>query len=227
MNSIGNDIVALAGIQPERTCRYRFYSKILSLSEQEYFHSLPAGQLPFEHYVWLLWSVKESAYKFIKRLQPEFVFPPTKIIVQHIKVPEHSSDNYSGMVHYQDVSLAFQSGMTTQYIHTLTDVQEHLPRCISGVQQIDNSNNAVQSAAVRQAALLHFKILLPEHDLTIRKNSVGYPELWNNDVPLNNIPLSFSHDGNFVAYAFKTTGDMTQLNEQQQIADYGKGCGVG
>ena len=68
MISTGNDIVALGLINKQRTCEPRFYSKILSASEQALYHQSEFTALPFEHYVWLLWSVKESTYKFLKRL---------------------------------------------------------------------------------------------------------------------------------------------------------------
>lgn len=76
MISIGNDIVDLSAIDKHRTQQKAFYSKILSDKEQ---HLYSRSQLPFEIYVWLLWSAKESVYKFAKRLNPELVFSPARI----------------------------------------------------------------------------------------------------------------------------------------------------
>ena len=54
MISAGNDIVALASINIQRTNEYRFYSKILTAYEQELYNGHQFAGLPFEHYVWLL-----------------------------------------------------------------------------------------------------------------------------------------------------------------------------
>jgi phosphopantetheine--protein transferase-like protein len=77
MISIGNDIVDLTAIDKNRTQQKAFYSKILSDTEQQLYSR--SSQIPFEIYVWLLWSAKESVYKFAKRLDPELVFSPARI----------------------------------------------------------------------------------------------------------------------------------------------------
>ncbi len=85
MKSAGNDIVALRCIDIQRTGQFRFYSKILSTSEQTLYHQPLLADMPFENYVWLLWSVKESVYKFLKRSIPDLIFSPTKICIQEIR----------------------------------------------------------------------------------------------------------------------------------------------
>jgi phosphopantetheine--protein transferase-like protein len=98
MISIGNDIVDLAAIDKQRTQQKAFYSKILSDTEQQLYSRYP--QLPFEIYVWLLWSAKESVYKFAKRLNPELVFSPVRIEVdsEPILEPEFSESNFQNVV---------------------------------------------------------------------------------------------------------------------------------
>jgi hypothetical protein len=87
MHSTGNDIVALGATDKERTSRFRFYSKILSAGEQALYDLTPPDGLPFDRYVWLLWSVKESVYKFRKRAHPGLVFAPTKINMVRLEPP--------------------------------------------------------------------------------------------------------------------------------------------
>src|SRR5450756_2548986 len=87
MKSAGNDIVALRSVDKQRTSQFRFYSKILSALEQALYHQPQFTEMPFENYVWLLWSVKESAYKYLKRTFPSLVFSPIKFVIQHIKIP--------------------------------------------------------------------------------------------------------------------------------------------
>jgi phosphopantetheinyl transferase (holo-ACP synthase) len=86
MISIGNDIVDLSAIDKHRTQQKAFYSKILSDKEQQLYSR--SSQIPFEIYVWLLWSAKESVYKFAKRLNPELVFSPARIEISESELIE-------------------------------------------------------------------------------------------------------------------------------------------
>src|SRR5579872_5585357 len=79
--STGNDIVFLPATRPERTGHPRFYPRIITPAEQETF---PSHYLPFDHYVWLCWSIKESAYKFHRRHRPGLRFAPLKFGVSEL-----------------------------------------------------------------------------------------------------------------------------------------------
>ncbi len=97
MISIGNDIVDLSAIDKHRTQQKAFYSKILSDKEQQLYSR--SSHLPFEIYVWLLWSAKESVYKFAKRLNPELVFSPVRIEVsepEFIELKNFQNDPLDG-----------------------------------------------------------------------------------------------------------------------------------
>src|ERR1700744_5931472 len=87
MTSTGNDLVFLPATQPERTILPRFYSIILNALEVEDYQYLASSTLPFDHYVWLCWSIKESAFKYLKRGSPDLVFAPLKIAVRRIDPP--------------------------------------------------------------------------------------------------------------------------------------------
>ena len=82
MTSTGNDIVALAATDPDRTSRYRFYSRILTRSELDH---VAGTALPFSTFVWLLWSIKESVYKYVSRSNPRLGFAPLKIPVGQLR----------------------------------------------------------------------------------------------------------------------------------------------
>jgi phosphopantetheinyl transferase (holo-ACP synthase) len=88
MRSTGNDIVALGAIDRQRSNQIQCYSKILSVSEQALYARQDFKAMPFENFVWLLWSVKESAYKYLKRLRPDLLFAPVKIVVQGLDPEE-------------------------------------------------------------------------------------------------------------------------------------------
>lgn len=96
MTGIGNDIVALKTIDSLRTQSPRFYTKILASSEQQLYHE-QLNALPFEHFVWLLWSIKESAYKCLQRYQPQLVFSPVKITLTQL-IPPSVKINQSGEI---------------------------------------------------------------------------------------------------------------------------------
>jgi hypothetical protein len=85
--STGNDIVALAATDKERTGQLRFYSRILSAGEQALYGQPALAGITFETYLWLLWSVKESIYKYKKRTFPGLVFSPTKITLIRLHPP--------------------------------------------------------------------------------------------------------------------------------------------
>ena len=69
--STGNDIVALIATDKERASHYRFYSRILTAGEQTLYAQQQADGMPFEHFIWLLWSIKESVYKYSSRYKQQ------------------------------------------------------------------------------------------------------------------------------------------------------------
>src|SRR6202012_724665 len=87
MISAGNDIVSLTATNVTRTKSPEFYSKIISPAEKALFETVDQSVLPFDLFVWLLWSVKESAYKYLRRLDAQVIFTPVKFEVQSIEIP--------------------------------------------------------------------------------------------------------------------------------------------
>jgi phosphopantetheinyl transferase (holo-ACP synthase) len=215
MKSAGNDIVALGLVDKQRTIQPRFYSKILALTEQELYQQPEINKLPFVNYVWLLWSVKESVYKFLKRNEPGLVFSPTNIIVSNIALPKslaiesedvqwESSDNsedlFSGEVNYGPHTLYFRSKINTSWIATVVNDNKSFDDVCWGVKSIDDAGYKQQSTAARLALLNKLSLLFPG-ELRIEKSPVGYPVVLN-DAELLPIPASLAHDGCFVAYSF-------------------------
>src|SRR5215469_9103806 len=90
MTSAGNDIVSFSAINSARTKQQRFYSKILTTAEENIYRQPGFASIPFENFVWLLWSVKESAYKYLKRANPALIFTPVKFIVRQLDAPEQA-----------------------------------------------------------------------------------------------------------------------------------------
>src|SRR5665213_679389 len=193
MKSAGNDIVALGLIDKKRTSQPRFYSKILALTEQELYHQPEINKIPFVNYVWLLWSVKESVYKFLKRNDPGLLFSPTNIIVRDIVLPPNlttepeelqweSSDGdeglYSGEVMAGSYTLYFRSKISASWIATVVNDDCTFEDVCWGVKAIDNAGYKHQSTAARVALLNKLSSFFPG-ELRIEKSPVGYPIILN------------------------------------------------
>lgn len=217
MKSTGNDIIALRSINRQRTGQFRFYSKILSNSEQARYHQPQFTGMPFENYVWLLWSVKESAYKYLKRITPNLVFSPTKILIQDIKIPPrllinepeviqwenmgHDEELYTGKVIYSSHIFYFQSKINKDWIATVVNDDKIFDNVYWGIQSIAEEDYYHQSKAVRTFLLKKLNTFFPG-DLHVDKTPVGYPVILKGIQNIH-IPVSLSHHGHFVAYSFK------------------------
>lgn len=204
MKSAGNDIVALNAVDVQRSVSPQFYSKFIIPAERElYEQSSVMKAVSFCSFVWLLWSVKEAAYKYYKRQRPDLIFSPSKFVVERI---ESYIGFLEGTVTYQGFSLYFNSWITDEYIETIVDGELLLGDYCSDVYhniiKIDKSDRESQSAAVR--ALLKQDLLsaISLKDVDISKDDAGCPVINTNGIRLP-INLSFAHHDCFVAYSYK------------------------
>ena len=230
MKSAGNDIVALRAVDQQRTHYNRFYSKILSDTEHSFFCRQQPAEMPFENFVWLLWSVKESVYKYLKRTRADLVFSPTKIILFKIDPPRQRGDGvfgysptvtseggqwetrnagsceealYKGIVLFESQPFYFRSILCPAFISTIVNAEESFENIWWGIKLIDHSDYHHQSAAVRAFALGQLKAVLPADagTLQIGKSPLGYPVVLK-DTEEMEIPLSFAHHDRFITYSF-------------------------
>jgi phosphopantetheinyl transferase (holo-ACP synthase) len=216
--STGNDIIALKTINPQRTKQERFYSKILSFSELELYYHKDYAAMPFENFVWLLWSIKESVYKYQKRNIPGLVFSPGKIIIQSIDFPKSSTVTKFGNVQYERTSFCEEefynctvcfgreifysrSKIHDELIYTVVNNNEKFENIWWGIKFIGHTDHENQSKAVRSFVLNKLNSVFPNDNLTIKKSATGYPLLLKGTKEIN-IPVSFTHHGHFVAYSF-------------------------
>jgi phosphopantetheinyl transferase (holo-ACP synthase) len=215
VKSAGNDIVALSAIDIRRTITPAFYLKIISVSEQELYNNLEA--LSFQNFIWLLWSVKESVYKYLQRINPGLIFSPTKIIVQNMAVPPNSSlqaltnnvwesDNtdegfYAGEVFYGGERLYFRSKINTEMIATAVNHTAGFENVYWGIKSIGAADRDRQSKQVREFVLKKLMPVLAIEDLRIEKTPAGCPVLMKDRQQLT-IPVSLAHHGYFIAYSF-------------------------
>ncbi|NCD69252.1 4'-phosphopantetheinyl transferase family protein [Mucilaginibacter agri] len=227
MISIGNDIVDLSAIDINRTQQKTFYTKILSETEQQLFRRTT---LPIHVFVWLLWSAKESVYKFAKRLNPELVFSPTRVECifgaelpkfegfRNVDLESDSSkskfDKFSDAANpaseklfnfratYKSQTYYLQSRITTDFIATLALKTKKSDHVFKGIKRIEQSDSQSQSAAVRECTLKRLNEVYPDgSNFSIGKSPVGYPIIFN-EAKETSIKATFSHHGNYVAYSF-------------------------
>lgn len=208
MISAGNDIVALNVIDVQRTQSPAFYSKFITPTEFELYKST---KLSLVHFVWLLWSVKESAYKYLKRSDAGLVFSPSKLIVQQIitytgdEIGQFNSSEetgifYCGIIAHNSYELPYKSTIADEFIATcINDGNVHW-----GVQKIESEAYESQSKTIRQfaSAYLTEAALFKSNNLRFEKHSAGYPVLFDDD-KRTDIAVSFAHHGCYVSYSFQ------------------------
>ena len=208
MTSIGNDLVFLPSTRPERTNLPRFYSRILTDTEVEDYQRLASSTLPFDHYVWLCWSIKESVFKYQKRLSPELRFAPLRITVRRIDPPNKEQDFYAGVA----AGFAGSGDGAGQILYSRTLIRDGVIASVVSADQtftdvhwgfspIDSPAHADQSAAVRTLALKELRAVLSRDDLQLQKDAAGCPVLFGGDEPLA-IPVSLAHHERYIAYSF-------------------------
>jgi phosphopantetheinyl transferase (holo-ACP synthase) len=218
MTSTGNDIVALKAINIARTRQANFYRKILSASEKDIYDQQFSGKIPFENFVWLLWSIKESAYKFLHRITPDVIFSPTRTIVDSLKSPvrlvlakfDRQAEGcgfdeqavYKGVVSIDDQKLHSRSLIGEDFILSVVSDVADFDDTIWGIQRIASSESAHQSAAVREFLMERLNNLSPGEGFYIDKNAHGVPVLIKNSGEMSHA-VSVAHDDHYVAYSVR------------------------
>jgi len=187
---IGNDIVDLNTIKPNWN-RSRFLDKVFTKKEQ---HVVSVSENQHQM-VWLLWSMKEAAYKiYVQQFGTRF-FNPKKVVC-------YLSSSTNGYVTIENITYATTSTIAKDYIHTVASLNcsEHYK---SAIFKVENDSYITQSESLKRRFLetisksegLNFK------DLNIRKNIFGVPKLFQNNSKLP-IQLSLTHCGNYCGYVY-------------------------
>lgn len=196
MISAGNDIVALRAVDIQRTLSPAFYSKFITPAE---FALHNQDEIALANFIWLLWSAKESAYKYLKRINRELIFAPAKLVVQQLnvlhssKVAEHTF-YYQGKLIAEGTDLPFLSTTSQEYIATVIDRGDvHW-----SVKEIEVADYESQSNAVRSFLLDDLKM----PDITIDKHPSGYPVLIMDGKELA-IAVSFAHHDRYISYCYQ------------------------
>lgn len=110
----GNDIVDLHSASIESNWRRPNYlQKVFTEHEQQMIHQAPQPDVM----VWLLWSMKEAAYKVYSRKYNVRSYAPTQLQCQ--LRPSTNRSITTGMVQIEGLTLHTQSRITANMVHSI------------------------------------------------------------------------------------------------------------
>ncbi len=187
---VGNDIVDLTITSPINWQRNGFLQKVFTPTEQHYILN---SEKPFQ-LVWLLWSMKESAYKMYMQQGGKRMFAPQKFECFLEKADK-------GMVFVEHLIYQTKSKFTKKYIHTIAYKTqfEGITKLISFTDTSEKNQSKQTHMLLKEEIAKHKKIKLDS--LTILKNKRDIPQLYYNNKRLK-IPFSISHHGTYGAIVF-------------------------
>lgn len=214
MISTGNDIVALKAINVARTKQQNFYSKIITETEKALYDEQFSDRLPFEQFVWLAWSVKESVFKYLQRINPDLVFSPSKIKLTELVAPvgENATDFegrdfnsetvYKGVFDFSPHTFYSRTIITDDFIFSVVNHTNNFEKVMWGIKKIGSTDADDQSKAVRIFALAMLNTLFPDAELEIDKNKHSCPIILKDGVEIP-APISLAHHDHWVGYSFQ------------------------
>jgi len=191
---IGNDIVDLKLAAMQSNWKHnRFLDKVFTKDEQEFIFN---SKTPFKM-VWMLWSMKESAYKMYVQQTSKRFFNPKKLQCKLTSETE-------GTVEVNGKEYITKSQINNNFIYTIASsiTDENI---LSTAFKLNNSSYSFQHEESHRKLIdvISKKQRLSSKDIHVKKNKVGVPKLFLNTKEL---PTSFSisHHGHYGAYAILT-----------------------
>lgn len=118
---IGNDIVDLQQAEQDSNWKRKGYLEKLFTTEEQF---LISSDIQPGIMVWLLWTMKESAYKIESKKNKLVEFAPVKLICNNLIIHENTA---TGHVTYGSAIYFTKSILLDEYIHTIAaDTTEEL-----------------------------------------------------------------------------------------------------
>ena len=188
---IGNDLVDLKlAAKQSNWQRKGFLDKLFTPKEQGYILN---SDNPFKT-VWLLWSMKESAYKAYLQTHNDRFFAPKNLICNLI------SKNI-GTVLINNALFFTESEIGEAFIYTVAFTKNYDNNFLSNCFEFDQPDFETQQSQTYQKVLAAFanKLKLPVAQLKIEKNNQGVPRLFWGEMLLEN-SFSLTHHGSFGAF---------------------------
>lgn len=188
---IGNDIVDLQYISKSSNWnRPRFLDKIFTHQEQSIIFSSENRR----ETTWLLWSMKEAAYKvYIKEFGRRF-FNPKAFRCELLSTT-------TGRVFFNELTYLTTFKHNQNYVYT-TATKHYKEQTTSSVFYVSDTSYTYQSQFLRQKFLEHisktFNIKL--NTLSIMKNEIGIPKVMEALIALP-IHFSLTHCGHYCGFS--------------------------
>lgn len=190
---IGNDIIDLGLAKKESNWQRRGYlDKLFTSEEQEL---ITASNDPFQT-VWLLWSMKESAWKAQQQKEKKRLYAPKKY--------RCSLFNKSRGQVLTDSEVYFTiSEVNAHSIHTIATSAPDI-RTNFQYFEVQRSFWDSISTEVRSALLMAMasEMEVPADSLELRKDKDQFPQIYLNEELLATA-VSLSHHGDFAAFCFQ------------------------
>ena len=195
---IGNDIVDLkqAALDfpdsyPDGKRHLRFLEKVFTVKEQD----LILASEDKHQTVWLLWSMKEAAYKVNVQQFGKRFFNPKRLECELVS-------NEKGMVKIDSETYFTSSKITEDYVYTVATLKEE-SSFKTHFFKAKKLNYQLQSEVLKQQFL---KTVAKNENynleaLKIKKSEVGVPKVYRD---LKRLPINFSltHCGRFSGFVY-------------------------
>jgi phosphopantetheinyl transferase (holo-ACP synthase) len=179
---IGNDIVCLAKAAAESNWRRKGYlEKICSNAEQQLILQDKKPSLM----LWLIWTMKESAYKIINRETGIRSFEPLSLNCSIVQINVHSA---AGMIKYQGRNMVSRSSISTHYVHSIAS-------------ETELQLNAIKLTYAEFRAGYHDHFNRSQLSYQLSKHPNGLPRLQHRQTGKFH-PVSISHHGPLLAIAY-------------------------
>ena len=191
---IGNDIVDLSeASKSNRTLDPRYLDKTFSKAEQDFILS----SVNPEAGLWLLWSMKESAYKIYIGNHKKAFYAPAKFQCEVI-------DENKGLVKINNEVYHTYSAKTKSFIHTIARANS-TDRFLFDITRLNNPTyeNQHRSGHTKLKSIYSVNTGKDSAYLVIRKNTAGIPQLFHKGKKTN-LTFSLSHHGHYAAVAMLT-----------------------
>jgi phosphopantetheine--protein transferase-like protein len=210
--SIGNDVVDLDDPESQiEVLHPRWIERVFTEAERR---ALAAS--PVRHRLhWALWAAKESGYKALRRLDPEAVFSPRAFEIALEELREESAV-CRGEVRHRDGTFALEVRLGSSFVHAIASASGTGGRLVARVERTIGDPGAAVRAATAGAVAEAFD--LDAADLRVR----GRPPVVHQGTAALDVPVSLSHHGRFVAFAFRgAAASRRDLRAHMSLAVHG------
>ncbi|PWS26957.1 hypothetical protein DHW03_13120 [Pedobacter yonginense] len=175
---LGNDVVDLLLAKTQSNWRRKNYlAKVFTDAEQQEIWEAENPDLM----VWLLWSMKEAAYKILNRSIEQRFYNPKAFACQISKLTNYSS---KGLVCYDGKTFYSNSKIHNDCVHTIALSTQHPVKTIKSYFGLNQAN--------------YVELFNQNHQsFRLQKNNQGIPEMLNLCSKTKSV-ASISHHGKYL-----------------------------